>query len=213
MNHASGSPAVEFWYEFASPYSYLAAGRVATVAGAAGVAVTWQPFLLGPIFAGQGWNDSPFNIYPAKGAYMWRDMDRQCARFGLAWRRPTVFPRNSVAAARLVLAVEADHGAAAAAAFAIAVFRANFVDDRDIADPAVLATILGELDLPAEVLAQRSLTPDVRQRLRAQTARAGERGLFGAPSFIVTSLGGHGEVFWGNDRLDEALAWARQAGV
>ena len=67
---------VEFWYEFASTYSYPAAMRVEQTAKEAGVGLVWRPFLLGPIFGSQGWNDSPFNIYPAKGRYMWRDMAR-----------------------------------------------------------------------------------------------------------------------------------------
>ena len=74
---------IEFWYEFASTYSYLSAMRVEAAAKEQGVEVQWKPFLLGPIFNSQGWNDSPFNIYPAKGAYMWRDMERQCAAYDL----------------------------------------------------------------------------------------------------------------------------------
>jgi 2-hydroxychromene-2-carboxylate isomerase len=66
-------PTVEFWFEFASTYSYVAAGRIEHLSGAAGVEVAWRPFLLGPIFQKQGWSDSPFNLYPAKGAYMWRE--------------------------------------------------------------------------------------------------------------------------------------------
>src|ERR1700749_1298193 len=74
---------VDFWYEFVSTYSYPAAVRLEGAAKAAGVAVRWRPFLLGPIFASQGWKDSPFNLYPVKGKYMWRDLERICAREGL----------------------------------------------------------------------------------------------------------------------------------
>jgi len=86
---------VEFWFEFASTYSYPAAMRVEARARAAGVTVEWQPLLLGPIFQAQGWNDSPFNIYPAKGRYMWRDLERVCTGLGLPLRRPSRFPRGS----------------------------------------------------------------------------------------------------------------------
>jgi 2-hydroxychromene-2-carboxylate isomerase len=89
----------EFWYEFASTYSYPAAMRVAELAGSRGVALAWRPFLLGPIFAAQGWRDSPFNIYPAKGRYMWRDMERICDGMGLPLKRPDPFPQNSLLAA------------------------------------------------------------------------------------------------------------------
>ena len=93
--------ALEFWFEFASTYSHVAAQRIAAVAGAAGVTVVWKPFLLGPIFRKQGWNDSPFNIYPAKGVYMWQDLERQCAKHGVPFRKPSVFPRPSLLATRI----------------------------------------------------------------------------------------------------------------
>jgi 2-hydroxychromene-2-carboxylate isomerase len=90
---------LEFWFEFASTYSYPAAMRVEAAARAAGVPLAWRPFLVGPIFRAQGWNDSPFNIYPAKGRYMWRDLERICAQLGLPLRRPSAFPRNGLLAA------------------------------------------------------------------------------------------------------------------
>src|SRR6188472_185239 len=121
--------AIEFWFEFASTYSYPAAMRIEALAREAQVALVYRPFLLGPVFAVQGWNDSPFNIYPAKGRYMWRDLERICAQHGLAFRRPSVFPRGSITAARVALI-----GAQAAwcPAFVRAVYTASFVDDRDI---------------------------------------------------------------------------------
>src|SRR5271165_1062671 len=92
--------AAEFWYEFASTYSYPAAMRAASLAKARAVELAWRPFLLGPIFAANGWRDSPFNIYPPKGRYMWRDMERICGALGLPLRRPEPFPQNSLLAAR-----------------------------------------------------------------------------------------------------------------
>ena len=94
-------PTLEFWYEFASTYSYLAAMRIEAAAQAAGVEIRWRPFLLGPIFAAQGWNSSPFNLYPAKGRSMWRDLEREAARLGLPpVTRPDPFPQNSLSATR-----------------------------------------------------------------------------------------------------------------
>src|SRR5262252_1929707 len=92
---------LEVWFEFASTYSYPAVERVEALAAARGVAVSWRPFLLGPIFRAQGWNDSPFNVYPVKGRYMWRDLERLCAAYGLPWRHPSQFPRNGLLAARV----------------------------------------------------------------------------------------------------------------
>ena len=190
--------AVHFWYEFASTYSYLAAMRVEAAALAADREIVWRPFLLGPIFAAQGMNDSPFNIYPVKGAYMWRDMERLCADAGLPWRKPSGFPRNGVLASRVVLAM-ADQQRAA---FSKAVYGANFADDLDISQPEVLLGILRALGLPAEELLEQAQSPEIRQSLRRQTEEAQALGLFGAPTFTVGK-----EVFWGQDRLAQALAW------
>ena len=195
---------IEFWFEFASTYSYPSAMRIEAQAAARGVALEWKPFLLGPIFAAQGWPDSPFNLYAAKGQYMWRDLERVCAGEGLAWRRPSVFPRSGLLAARL----------ACAAAdlpwlpeFVRSVYRANFAQDRNIDDPVVIATLLNALDQPAQRLIEQAGEPEPRARLRANTETAQQIGIFGAPSFVVD-----GELFWGNDRLEDALAWhARHA--
>ena len=92
---------MEFWFEFASTYSYVAASRIEEVAAKAGVRIRWRPFLLGPIFASQGWGDSPFNLYPLKGQYMWRDMERLCEKYQIPFRRPSKFPRSGLLAARV----------------------------------------------------------------------------------------------------------------
>jgi 2-hydroxychromene-2-carboxylate isomerase len=193
---------IEFWYEFASTYSYLSAMRIETLAADAGVPVAWKPFLLGPIFHAQGWDNSPFNIYPAKGRYMVRDIERQAAARGLVFALPKNFPQNSLAAARIAIlgAEEAWIGA-----FTRAVFTAEFADGADIADRQVLAAILGRLGLDSERLLRRIEDADCKQRLRQQTADAQARGLFGAPAFIVGD-----ELFWGDDRLEQALAWAKR---
>jgi 2-hydroxychromene-2-carboxylate isomerase len=197
------SATLGFWYEFGSSYSYPAAARIEDAAAAAGVAVEWRPFLLGPIFARQGWRDSPFNLYPEKGRYMWRDLERLCADAGLPLRRPSAFPRNGLLAARIAL-IAADEGWCPA--FSRAVYHANFAEDRDIGAPTAIAAILESLGCPADALLARAATPEVKERLKTQTADAMARGIFGAPSFTVGT-----ELFWGNERLDQALEWARRA--
>jgi 2-hydroxychromene-2-carboxylate isomerase len=186
---------LEFWYEFASTYSYPAAMRIARLAGAAGVDVRWRPFLLGPIFASRGWSDSPFNLYPVKGAYMWRDLARICARDGLALNTPMRFPQNGLKAARIALAL----GPERIAEFSRAVYVANFAQGKDIADDAVLDAILGG---DSRALSQAA---ESKAALKAQTDAAIARGIFGAPSFTVGD-----ELFWGNDRLEDALDWAKR---
>jgi 2-hydroxychromene-2-carboxylate isomerase/NAD(P)H-dependent FMN reductase len=197
-------PGIEVWFDFASTYSYLAASRVEDLATRAHLPLVWRPFLLGPIFQKQGWADSPFNLYAAKGRYMWRDLERECERAALPFKRPSAFPRNGVRAARLALCAEREPWCGR---FVRAVFHANFVEDRDIASAEVLAEILRGLDLPAEDLLQRAESAEQKPRLRQQIARAEQLGIFGAPSFLVD-----GELFWGDDRLDEAIAWARRPG-
>lgn len=190
---------IEFWFEFASTYSYPAAMRVEEAARRRGKQLRWRPFMLGPIMRGVGWNDSPFNIYPAKGRYMWRDLERVCASLNLAFRRPSVFPRNGLAAARIVCT---DEGAPWVPGFVRAVYTANFVEDADISEAAVLRRCLaGRVEDPEAVLAADN-GAEVKARLRAKTERAVELGIFGAPSLVV-----EGELFWGNDRLETALDW------
>jgi len=194
--------ALQFWFEFASTYSYLSVMRIERIAAAAGVPIEWKPFLLGPIFASQGWNDSPFNIYPAKGRYMWRDMERLCARYELPFRRPSQFPRNGLLAARVACLVSRDPWCPD---FVRAVYRANFADDRHIAQPETIASILDALGQPGREVLGRALQPENKDRLRQQTEEAIRLGIFGAPTFAV-----EGELFWGNDRLPDALHWATQ---
>ncbi len=191
---------LEFWFEFASTYSYIAAGRIEQVARDAGVTVAWRPFLLGPIFARQGWNDSPFNLYPAKGAYMWRDMERLCSRYGLPFKRPSVFPRNGVRAARVAL-VGAD--TAWGPGFVQAVYRANFGDGRDIGDPDVIVKLLDDQGVSGRDVLVEAESPAWKPRLREQTERAEQLGIFGAPFFASGS-----ELFWGSDRLEHAIDFA-----
>ena len=196
-------PVVEFWFEFASTYSYLSVMRIERAAEAAGVDIEWKPFLLGPVFLALGWNDSPFNIYPPKGRYMWRDLERLAEKEGLPFLRPSRFPRNGLLAARVAL-VGVEEGWVAA--FARAVMTANFAEDREIGEEAVIGEILGTLGLPAAEVITRAQADANKLALRCQTERAAELGLFGAPSFRVGE-----ELFWGNDRLEDAFAWARRA--
>jgi 2-hydroxychromene-2-carboxylate isomerase len=192
---------VEFWFEFASTYSYLAAERIEKLA--AGVPILWRPFLLGPIFHSQGWNNSPFNIYPVKGNYMWRDMERLTADYGLTLKRPTAFPRNGLLAARVARAhAEQDW----IGAFVRGIYRANFAEDREISDPQVVSAVLQGLQLDPEPILAAANSETNKAALKAQTERAIQMGLFGAPSFTVGD-----ELFWGNDRLEQALEFARAA--
>src|SRR4029450_7577650 len=191
--------ALDFWYEFGSTYSYPAAMRVERLADAAHVELRWRPFLLGPIFKAYGWDESPFNIYAAKGRYMWRDLQRICDAEGLPLKLPPVlFPQNGLKAARLALVGEREGWIPA---FSRAVFVANYAEQKDISDDGTLRTILAALGVDAEAALTAANAPETKEALKAQTAEAQSHGLFGAPSFTVGE-----ELFWGDDRLEVALA-------
>ncbi|MBS0268840.1 MAG: 2-hydroxychromene-2-carboxylate isomerase [Proteobacteria bacterium] len=196
-------PTVVFWYEFASTYSYLSATRIEATAAEADVVIDWKPFLLGPIFKSQGWDTSPFNIYPAKGRYMVRDIERTASARGLPFRMPSSFPANGLKAARLAIAARSQ---GADAAFSRAVFAAEFGKGLDISDDAVLTDCLTTAGLDADDVRRLSTDLAVKSELRANTEEAQALGVFGAPSFGTQD----GELFWGDDRLEQALAWARK---
>jgi 2-hydroxychromene-2-carboxylate isomerase len=190
---------LEFWFEFASTYSYPAAMRIETLAARAGVAIAWRPFLLGPIFQAQGWDDSPFNLYPAKGRYMWRDLERLCEKHGLPYARPPIFPQRSVLAARLALAAIDEPWLPA---LVRGIYVANFAEGADISTAETLARVLTALDQDPKPWLERTQSQSVKDALRGNTERAQALGIFGAPTFVA-----RGEVFWGGDRLEDALAW------
>jgi 2-hydroxychromene-2-carboxylate isomerase len=191
-------PRLEFWYEFASPYAYLSAMRIEAMAAGAGVDVVWKPFVLGPIFSAQGWSTSPFNLYPAKGRYMAREMERLTAERGLPFRMPSPFPQNSLAAARLALI---GHDEGWGVPFSKRVYTAQFGDGFNISDGDVLAAILRGLGQDPERLFLLAGQAEIKERLRERTDDARDLGIFGAPSFLAL-----GELYWGDDRLEQAIA-------
>ena len=192
-----------FWFEFASTYSYLSAMRIEEMARKADVEVIWKPFLLGPIFKAQNWNSSPFNVYPAKGRYMVRDIERISHARGLAFRLPEPFPQNGLLAARLALAgLEEGWGPA----FIRSVYVLEFAKQQNIAERSTLATALTSAGAPENDAFERAQSPEIKSKLRANTDEAQALGIFGAPSFTTES----GELFWGDDRLEHALLWSRR---
>ena len=191
---------VEFWFDFASTYSYLSIMRLDKEAEIRGVETIWRPFLLGPIFAEQGWETSPFLVYPAKGAYMWRDMERRAKKLGLVFQRPlagdTRFPMHSVLAARMALvALKENWGRE----YCRRIAAAQWTQGADISDEALLTGLATSCGGPADLQAEATRLKN-KTLLRVNTERASELGIFGAPSFVVGE-----ELFWGDDRLEDAL--------
>ena len=193
-------PPFEIWFEFSSTYSYLSVMRVEALLRAPGIRFRWRPFLLGPIFRARGLETSPFVLDPVKGRYMWRDVERRAARFGLTFRRPPLFPMNSLSAARIMTAALETPWAGE---FARAVFNAGFGRGEDIGDQTVLHEALEAVGVDADAWLARAREDEVKAALRASTEEAARHGIFGAPSFRVG-----GELFWGDDRLEDAIAYA-----
>jgi 2-hydroxychromene-2-carboxylate isomerase len=155
---------MDFWYEFASTYSYPAVMRIEPLAAKAAVVVRWRPFLLRPIFKTYGWNDSPFNIFSAKGRYMWRDLQRICEKEGLPLKLPPIrFPQNGLKAARLAL-VREEKGWTPV--FTRLVFTANYAEQKDISDETTLRAILDALDVDADEALAAASSPETKQALR-----------------------------------------------
>ncbi|MGZ3182158.1 MAG: DsbA family protein [Telluria sp.] len=188
---------IEFWFDFGSNYSYLSALRIEELARARGITVAYRPFLLGPVFKALGWETSPFVVQKQKGAYVWRDMEREAAKYGLAWTRPTTFPRRALLPLRVATAAE---GQPWQARFIQRIFQANFVDDRDIDDPALVRSVLEDLGVDAAALLAAAEAPATKQLLRERTEEAQRKEIFGAPMFFAA-----GDKFWGNDRLVDAI--------
>ncbi len=187
-------PTLEFFFDFTSPYSYLASTQVDAVAARAGGAVRWRPFLLGGVFKATG-NRAPIEL-PAKARHMLVDLDRWARRYGVPYRFPSTFPLPSILALRCALAAEA---AGRLVPFSQAVFRAAFAEERDISSPEVLAALAGQVGLDGAAVV--AAAPSFKEALIRQTSEAVERGAFGAPALFVGD-----QLFIGNDRLDFAEA-------
>lgn len=193
---------LEFWYEFGSTYTYLTVARLRREAQQRGVDVQWRPFLLMPLMIEQGLTEGPFLPFPRKLAYMWRDLERRAAEHGLPYRRPDHYPPDDVLTSARVALLGSREGWCAT--FTESVFEQHWTRGRPIGTEANLREAIESAGrAPDEVLAQ-ARAAEVKAALRAQTEEAQRRGLFGSPSFVVAD-----ELFWGDDRLEQALDWAR----
>ncbi|MEZ5862167.1 MAG: 2-hydroxychromene-2-carboxylate isomerase [Geminicoccaceae bacterium] len=186
---------IDFYFDFSSPYGYLASRQIGALAGKWGRAVTWRPMMLGAAFAATG--GRPLVEIPLKGDYMKVDLVRTARLAGIPFRLPSRFPLATLAAARTYYWL-VETSPAKAVPFAEAAFVAYFAEDRDISDRAVVADLLNRAGIDAAAAAAAIATPEIKDRLRAATDEAVARGVFGSPFFFVD-----GEPFWGFDRLPQ----------
>lgn len=200
----SGGPNLDVYWDFSSPFAYLGATQAALVAARAGASVTWRPVFLGGLFRSIGTPDVPIATFsPAKQRYLAKDLDRWAAYWGVPFRFPSRFPTNSLRALRVYHALpEANRDA-----YREAVFRAFWVDDRDITSGEVLGSCIGDLHL-AQTALEKASGDDIKALVRSETDAAVARGVFGVPTFVVGD-----QLFWGQDRLvlvEEALEFAHR---
>jgi 2-hydroxychromene-2-carboxylate isomerase len=220
-------PTLHFWYDIASPFAYLASTQIEALAARAGARLVWQPMLIGGLFKEVDTPNVPlFAMPPAKRAYVYRDLDHWADYLGVPFRFASRFPMRTVTALRLAL-LAGDH----IAPLSHALFRALWVEDRDVDDARVLAEILRQHGFDADHLLALTQEPAVKQALVNQTSRAVAAGVFGAPTVIVEHARPdlHGDrrgaplcdllgalVFWGLDRLPlverAARGWRPRAG-
>lgn len=190
---------LEFYFDFSSPYGYFAASRIDDMAARHGRSTVWRPILLGAIFKLTG--QQPLTSIPMKGSYALHDLMRSARWFGLPFRMPGKFPVPSIAPCRAYYWLQ-DRDPAAAKALAQALYRAYFVEDRDISSPEVTANVAAKLGHDKAAVLDAVNDAAVKERLKAEVDAAIERGVFGSPYIVVD-----GEPFWGSDRLDQIEQW------
>ena len=191
---------IEFWFDFSSPYSYLASEKIEELAARYGRTVAFKPTLLGVIFRTTG--GVPLTeLVPPKANYFVHDFERSARFAGVPFRKPSVFPIATVNAARAFVWLQ-QRDEALAARFLHAAFRAYFAQDRNLAEPEVLAAVASEVGVDPVQLARGIQEPAIKDRLKALVDESIARGVFGAPTIFVD-----GEMFWGHDRLPQVERW------
>ena len=192
------SQQVEFFFDYGSPFSYLADTQLAALAQRTGATIVYWPMLLGAVLKATG-NASPMAV-PAKGRYMGVELQRWAKHYGVPFVTNRFFPINTM---RLMRGAVAAQQADCFAEYHRAIYPAFWVDSANLGEPEVIRSVLVKAGLNANLLLARIEEPDVKEQLRLNTEEAVRRGVFGAPTFFVGE-----EMFWGNDRLtfvEEAL--------
>lgn len=191
---------VEFFFDFGSPYSYLAYKELPRVAQRTGATIVWRPILLGGVFKATG-NHSPADV-PAKGNWSRTDTQRWARRYGVPFMQNPHFPVNTLMLMRGATGFQRQDETAFQR-YLDAIFSAMWEQGRNLNDPAEIGAVLARAGFDPQAALALVDDAEVKQALKRATEEAVARGIFGAPSFIVD-----GELFWGNDRLlfvEEAL--------
>lgn len=195
---------IEFYFDFSSPYGYLAAHRIEAVGAEFGREIIWRPILLGAVFKATG--QSPLVSQPLRGPYHLHDLQRTARRLHLPFQLPADFPMATIAAARAFYALAAE-APAEARRLALGLFDAAFSRGVNISRSETVVAIAGDLGLDSAAIAASINDPAIKDRLKAETDNAIDRGIFGSPFFVVD-----GEMFWGNDRIPDLRDWLKSGG-
>jgi len=195
---------IEFWFDFSSPYGYLASYRIDEIGEEAGREVVWRPYLLGVVFKSSG--QSPLVSQPMRGPYSERDMRRTARQQKVPMILPEGFPMATIAAGRAFYWQEAQDPRRAKD-LAKALYRAAFAQGRNITTADVVADVGKEVGIDPAALKAGIAEPAAKERLKAVTDEAIARGIFGSPFVLVD-----GEPFWGNDRLADVREWLKTGG-
>ena len=191
---------IEFWFDFSSPYSYLASEKIEELAARHGRKVDFKPTLLGVIFRTTG--GVPLTeLVPPKASYFAKDFERSARYAGVPFKHPSVFPIATVGTSRAFLWLRTQDEAMAVR-FLHAAFRAYFSQDRNIGEPEVIGALATEVGADPVALARGVQEPAIKDRLKALVDESIARGVFGAPTIFVD-----GEMFWGHDRLPQVDRW------
>ncbi|MBE7366231.1 2-hydroxychromene-2-carboxylate isomerase [Ramlibacter pallidus] len=185
---------VEFYFDVGSPAAYIAWTQLPRIAREAGANIAYRPFLLGGVFHATG-NRSPTEV-PSKGKYLLDDLDRFARRYAAPFRHNPHFPINTLALMRIATGLQMREPARMLP-YTDAVYRAIWVEARDMNDPATVGEVLQQAGFDAQQMLALAGDPEVKERLKAVTQDAVARGVFGAPTFFVGD-----QMFWGQDRLD-----------
>lgn len=192
---------VDFYFDFGSPAAYLAYTQLPAICAETGATLNWKPMLLGGVFQATG-NHSPATV-PAKGKYMFADLNRYAVRYGVPFKHNPHFPINTLMLMRAAVGLQMREDGRQAA-FTQAVFSAIWVNEKNMNDLGVMGAVLHEAGFDAAAMLALVSQQDVKDRLKVLTQRAVERGIFGAPTMFVGD-----QMFWGQDRLEfvrQALA-------
>jgi 2-hydroxychromene-2-carboxylate isomerase len=198
------SKPIDFYFDFSSPYGYIASQRIEAIAAKHGRSVNWRPYLLGAVFKVN--SRKPLPGQPLVGDYARHDFERSARLYGVPFKYPTRMPISGVSPSRAYYWVH-DRDQQKAKELALALYKAYFVEGRDISDPEQVADIAATLGLDRSATLAAMQEPAVKERLKKETDAAIARGAFGSPFIFVDD-----EPFWGNDRLDQVDRWLATGG-